>query len=127
MRVLTWSAAKPWSKCSEIMRPGTKIVSIAAVQSHQTAIKDLGGRRALSAAFWIMSYSTRSRARRARSAIVIFFMHPSGRDLAAPALRTDRTGKTEESPSTRHIRSREFRGSSLYRGRAKGKVVVRMS
>jgi alcohol dehydrogenase len=48
----------------------------------QTAIKDLGGRRALSALFWIVSYGIRLRARRQASVIDIFFMHPSGSDLA---------------------------------------------
>src|SRR6266849_6283843 len=33
----------------EIMKPGTKIVSVAALPEPQTAIQDLGGRRALSA------------------------------------------------------------------------------
>src|ERR1700674_3882557 len=45
----------------EIMKPGTKIVSIAGVPEPQTAIKDLAGRRALSAMFWIISYGIRSR------------------------------------------------------------------
>src|SRR5258706_177849 len=47
----------------EIMKPGTKIVSVAALPEPQTAMKDLGGRRALSAIFWIISYGVRSRAR----------------------------------------------------------------
>src|SRR6202035_4188468 len=49
----------------EIMKPGTKVVSVAALPEPQTAIKDLGGGRALSALFWIISYGIRSRARRA--------------------------------------------------------------
>ena len=66
----------------EIMKPGTKIVSVAAVPEPQTAIKDLGGRRVLSAVFWIISYGIRSRARRAGISYRYLFMHPSGRDLA---------------------------------------------
>ena len=65
-----------------IMRPGARIVSVAAIPEPQTAIKDLGGRRALSAAFWIISYGIRSRARRAGIGYRYLFMHPSGRDLA---------------------------------------------
>src|SRR6266404_4099965 len=48
----------------KIMKPGTKVVSIAALPEPQTAIKDLGGRRALAAVFWVISYGIRSRARR---------------------------------------------------------------
>src|SRR6266853_6600883 len=66
----------------EIMKPGTKIVSVAAPPEPQTAIKDLGGRRALSAIFWLMSYGIRSRARRAGISYRYLFMHPSGSDLA---------------------------------------------
>src|ERR1700732_4995802 len=56
---------KPLEQMFEIMKPGAKIVSVAALPEPQTAIKDLGDRRALSALFWIISYGTRSRARRA--------------------------------------------------------------
>src|SRR3979490_3552658 len=66
----------------EIMKPGTKIVSIAALPEPQTAIKDLGGRRALSAVFWLISYGIRSRARRAGISYRYLLMHPSGSDLA---------------------------------------------
>ena len=48
----------------EIMKRGTKIVSIAGVPEPQTAIKDLGGRRALAVVFWIISYGIRSEERR---------------------------------------------------------------
>jgi alcohol dehydrogenase len=44
----------------EIKKPGTKIVSIAGLPEPQTAIKDLGGRRALAAMFWVISYGIRS-------------------------------------------------------------------
>src|SRR6202043_1941131 len=40
----------------EIMKPGTRIVSVAGVPEPQTAIKDLGGRRALAVAFWLISF-----------------------------------------------------------------------
>src|SRR6266850_4642735 len=67
----------------EIMKPGTKIVSIAGVPEPQTAIKDLGGRRALAVVFWIISYGVRSRARRAGVSYRYLFMHASGSDLAS--------------------------------------------
>jgi NADPH:quinone reductase-like Zn-dependent oxidoreductase len=66
----------------EIMKPGTTIVSVAATPEPQTAIRDLGGRRALSAIFWLISYGIRSRARRAGINYRYLFMHPSGSDLA---------------------------------------------
>jgi alcohol dehydrogenase len=66
----------------EIMKPGTKIVSVAAIPEPQTAIRDLGGRRALSAIFWLISYGIRSRARRAGISYRYLFMHPSGSELA---------------------------------------------
>jgi alcohol dehydrogenase len=66
----------------EIMKPGTKIVSIAGVPEPQTAIEDLGGRRALAVVFWIISYGIRSRARRAGVSYRYLFMHASGTELA---------------------------------------------
>src|SRR5467141_2283257 len=66
----------------EIMKPGTRIVSVAAVPEPQTAIRDLGGRRALAVVFWIISYGIRSRARRAGVSYRFLFMHASGSELA---------------------------------------------
>ncbi len=65
-----------------IMKPGTTIVSVAALPEPQTAIRDLGGRRALAAIFWLLSYNIRSRARRAGVSYRYLFMHPSGSDLS---------------------------------------------
>jgi NADPH:quinone reductase-like Zn-dependent oxidoreductase len=56
----------------EIMKPGTTIVSIAAVPEPQTAIKDLGGNRALSAVFWFISYGI-GRERDAQGSAIDFF------------------------------------------------------
>ena len=64
------------------MKPGTRIVSVAALPEPQTAIKDLAGGRVLSAMFWIISYGVRSRARRAGVSYRYLFMHPSGSELA---------------------------------------------
>src|ERR1700684_2654798 len=66
----------------DIMKPGASIVSVAAVPEPQTAIRDLGGRRALSVIFWVIRYGIRSRARRAGVSYRFLFMHPSGSDLA---------------------------------------------
>jgi NADPH:quinone reductase-like Zn-dependent oxidoreductase len=66
----------------KIMKPGTKIVSVAAVPEPQTARQDLGGRRILAVAFWAISYGVRQRARRAGVGYRFLFMYPSGSDLA---------------------------------------------
>jgi NADPH:quinone reductase-like Zn-dependent oxidoreductase len=108
----------------EIMKPGTKIVSVAALPEPQTAIRDLGGRRDLSAVFWLISYGIRSRARRAGVSYRYLFMHPSGSDLAVLAglieqgqlkVIVDRTYPFADiSEALAYVES----------GRAKGKVVV---
>jgi NADPH:quinone reductase-like Zn-dependent oxidoreductase len=110
----------------DIMKPGTRIVSVAGVPEPQTAIRDMDGRRALSAAFWLLSYGIRSRARRAGVSYRYLFMHPSGRDLAQLAeliehgrlkVIVDRTYPFAQiSEALAYVES----------GRAKGKVVVRM-
>src|SRR3984885_2651784 len=73
---------KTLAEMFDIMKPGASIVSVAAVPEPQTAIRDLGGRRALSVIFWLISYGIRSRARRAGVSYRFLFMHPSGTDLA---------------------------------------------
>ena len=78
----------------EIMKPGTRVVSVAGVPEPQMAIKDLGGRRTLAAILWMISYGIRSRARRAGVRYRYLFMHPSGSDLAQLA-EPHRTGKAE--------------------------------
>ena len=108
----------------EIMKPGAKIVSVAALPEPQTAIRDLGDRRILSAVFWLISYGIRSRARRAGVSYRYLFMHPSGSDLALLAglieqgqlkVIVDRTYPLAEIPEAlAYVES----------GRAKGKVVV---
>ena len=108
----------------EIMKPGTKIVSVAAVPEPQTAIRDLGDRRALSAIFWLISYGIRSRARRAGISYRYLFMHPSGSDLALLAELIEQ-GKLKATidrtyPFAKIPEALDYVES----GRAKGKVVV---
>jgi len=111
----------------EIMKPGTKIVSVAALPEPQTASKDLGGRPALSAIFWIISYGIRSRARRAGVSYRFLFMHASGSDLAQIA-------ELIEQGKLRVIVDKTYPFAKIAEalayvesGRAKGKVVVTMS
>jgi NADPH:quinone reductase-like Zn-dependent oxidoreductase len=108
----------------EIMKPGTKIVSVAALPEPQSAIRDLGGRRALAAIFWLISYGIRSRARRAGISYRYLFMHPSGSDLALLAELIEQ-GKLKAIvdrtyPFAKITEALEYVES----GRAKGKAVV---
>jgi NADPH:quinone reductase-like Zn-dependent oxidoreductase len=111
----------------DIMKPGARIVSVAALPEPQTAIKDLGGRPALSALFWTISYGIRSRARRAEVGYRYLFMHPSGSDLALLA-------ELIEQGQLKVIVDRIYPFAQIadalayvQSGRAKGKVVVKMS
>jgi NADPH:quinone reductase-like Zn-dependent oxidoreductase len=111
----------------EIMKPGTRIVSIAALPEPQTAIKDLGGRRVLSAVFWMISYGIRSRARRAGISYRYLFMHPSGSDLAQLADLIER-GKLKVIVDKAYPFAKISEALAYVEsGRAKGKVVVTMS
>ncbi len=108
----------------EIMKPGTKIVSVAAVPEPQTALLDLGGRGFLAAVFWMISYGVRQRARRAGVGYRYLFMHASGSDLAQLAALI-------EQGSLRVIIDRSYPFAEIAEaldyvesGRAKGKVVV---
>src|ERR1700716_601622 len=68
-----------------IMKPGTRIVSVAALPEPQTAIKDLGGRRLLAVLFWIISTGIRARAGVRESAIDIFScMQAAATSLSLP-------------------------------------------
>jgi NADPH:quinone reductase-like Zn-dependent oxidoreductase len=111
----------------EIMKPGTKIVSIAALPEPQTAIKDLAGRRVLSAMFWIISYGIRSRARRAGISYRYLFMHPSATDLAQLAGLIEQGKLKVIVDKTYPFANISEALAYLESGRAKGKVVVTMS
>jgi NADPH:quinone reductase-like Zn-dependent oxidoreductase len=111
----------------EIMKPGTKIVSIAGLPEPQTAIKDLAGRRALAALFWIISYGIRSRARRAGISYRYLFMHPSGTDLAQLAELIEQGKLKVIVDKTYPFANISGALAYLESGRAKGKVVVTMS
>jgi NADPH:quinone reductase-like Zn-dependent oxidoreductase len=108
----------------EIMKPGTKIVSVAALPEPQTAIRDLGGRRALSAIFWLISCGIRSRARRAGVSYRYLFMHPSGSELALLAELIEQ-GKLKAIIDRTYPLAKIAEALAYVKsGRAKGKVVV---
>jgi NADPH:quinone reductase-like Zn-dependent oxidoreductase len=107
-----------------IMKPGTRIVSVAGVPEPQTALRDLGGRGVLAALFWAISYGVRRRARRANVGYRFLFMHPSGSDLAQLAALiaqgTLRVIVDKNYPFAEIVDALAYVES----GRAKGKVVV---
>jgi NADPH:quinone reductase-like Zn-dependent oxidoreductase len=111
----------------EIMKPGTKIVSVAALPEPQTAIKDLGGSRALAVLFWIISYGIRSRARRAGIGYRYLFMHPSGSDLAQLAELIEQEKLKVIVDKTYPLADISDALAYVESGRAKGKVVVTVS
>ncbi|MFY9958745.1 NADP-dependent oxidoreductase [Bradyrhizobium sp.] len=111
----------------EIMKPGTKIVSVAALPEPQTAIRDLGGRRALSAIFWLISYGIRSRARRAGVSYRYLFMHPSGSELALLAELIEQGKLKAIIDRTYPLAKIAEALAYVESGRAKGKVVVTVS
>jgi NADPH:quinone reductase-like Zn-dependent oxidoreductase len=108
----------------DIMKPGAKIVSVAAVPEPQTAIRDLGGRRALSVIFWLISYGIRSRARRAGVSYRFLFMHPSGSDLALLAELIEQGKLKAIVDRTYPLAKIADALDYVESGRAKGKVVV---
>jgi NADPH:quinone reductase-like Zn-dependent oxidoreductase len=110
----------------EIMKPGTTIVSVANPPEPQTAVKDLGGSRTLSAIFWIISYGVRRRARRAGVCYRFLLMHPSGSDLAELAQLIEQ-GKLMVTVDKRYPFANISEALAYVEsGRAKGKVVVTM-
>jgi NADPH:quinone reductase-like Zn-dependent oxidoreductase len=110
----------------DIIKPGARIVSIAAVPEPQTAIKDLGGGRVLSAMFWIVSYGVRSRARRAGISYRYLFMHPSGSELAELAELIEQGELKVIVDRTYPFAKISDALAYVETGRAKGKVVVTM-
>jgi NADPH:quinone reductase-like Zn-dependent oxidoreductase len=111
-------------KMFKIMKPGTRIVSVAGVPEPQMALQDLGGRRVLAALLWVISYGVRQRARRADVAYRYLFMHPSGAELAQLA-------DLIEQGRLRVVVDRTYPFAEIAealdyveRGRAKGKVIV---
>ncbi|WP_312166107.1 NADP-dependent oxidoreductase [Phenylobacterium sp.] len=111
----------------QVVKPGAKVVSVAAVPEPRTAMLDLGGRKGLAALFWLISRGVRRQARAAGVDYRYMFMRPSGADLAQLAqwiadgqlqVVIDRTF-----PFSRIADAMAY----LEAGRAKGKVVVSMT
>jgi alcohol dehydrogenase len=108
-----------------VVKRGGRVVSIAGLPEPETARKDLGRGAALAALFWLVSFGTRSRARKYGVSYRYLFMHPSGGDLEELAARID-AGKLEVIVD-RVFPLAEAKEALAYlkTGRAKGKVVLR--
>lgn len=110
-----------------VVKRGGTVVSIAGLPEPQTARKDLGRGAGLEVLFWFASFGLRARARKHGVHYRYLFMHPSGTELAELARLID-DGKLE--PITDRVFPFADIGQAfayLESGRAKGKVVVRMS
>lgn len=109
-----------------VVKPGGKVVSVAALPEPETARKDLGRGAALAALFWIASYRLRAAARKCGVTYRFLFMHPSSSELAELG-QLVKAGKLEPIID-RVFPFREIDQAFAYleSGRAKGKVVVRM-
>jgi NADPH:quinone reductase-like Zn-dependent oxidoreductase len=107
-----------------VVKPGGKVVSVAALPEPQTARRDLGGSVFLTALFWAISFGIRRRAGRAGVAYRYLFMHPSGSDLAQLADLIERgvvrVVVDKSYPFAEIADALDY----VERGRAKGKVVV---
>ncbi|KPL80610.1 NADP-dependent oxidoreductase [Herpetosiphon geysericola] len=113
-------------KSFRVLKPGSTVVSIAAIPEPMTARKDLSRGFALQALFWVASYRIRARARRAGVSYRYLFMHPSGADLATLAhlVETQRLEPIIDRVVPFTAIQEAF--AYLEAGHAKGKVVVRL-
>jgi len=112
--------ARVWS----VLKPGSRVVSIAGMPEPVTAHKDLGRGSGLAALFWVVSLKTRLSAARHGCSYRYLFMHPSGADLAYLASLID--AKQLEVAVDRVFPFAEAKAALAYleTGHAKGKVVL---
>jgi NADPH:quinone reductase-like Zn-dependent oxidoreductase len=110
-----------------VVKRGGRVVSIAGLPEPETARTDLGRGAGLAALFWLASFSTRRAAARHGVAYRYLFMHPSGAQLAE--LDELVVAGNLEVVIDRVFPFAEMKDAMAYleTGRAKGKVVVRMS
>ena len=110
-----------------VVRRGATVVSIAGLPEPETARRDLDRGSALAALFWAASFGTRRAAAKYGVRYRYLFMHPSGADLEFLAKLID--AKEIAVVVDKVFPFAEARGALAYleQGRAKGKVVVRVS
>jgi alcohol dehydrogenase len=110
-----------------VVRRGATVVSIAGLPEPETARRDLDRGSALAALFWAASFGTRRAAAKYGVRYRYLFMHPSGADLEFLAKLID--AKEIAVVVDKVFPFAESREALAYleQGRAKGKVVVRVS
>lgn len=109
-----------------IVKPGGRVVSIAALPEPRTATKDLGRGWPLAALFWFASFGLRRKATRHGVDYRFLFMHPSGSELAelAALMGSGRLVPVIDRVFPFSETAQAF--GYLEEGHAKGKVVVEM-
>lgn len=110
-----------------IVKPGGTVVTIVATPEPETARKDLGRGRLLSALFWLASFSLRAKARRHGARYRFLFMHPSGAELSELAALIDAGKVVQVIDRVFPFAEIEDAFNYLEAGHAKGKVVVSMN
>lgn len=110
-----------------VVKRGSTIVSVAGMPEPETARRDLEGQPRLIALFWLLSLGLRLRARRHGVYYRYLFMHPSGDDLAQLAQLIDEKKLEVIVDRVFPLAQIAEAFAHLETGRAKGKVVVRMS
>lgn len=110
-----------------ILKPGATVVTVAGTPEPVTARKDLGRGFGLAALLWLASAGVRRRARAHRVDYRFLFMRPSGSDLALLARLVDEGHLRSVTDRVFAFEDIADAFAHLDRGRAKGKVVVRMS
>jgi len=109
-----------------VVKRGGTVVSIAGLPEPETARRDLGRGAGLATLFWLISLRTRMQAKKHGVRYRYLFMHPSGAEL-------EELGQLVDSGRLQVVIDRVFPFADiagafahLEKGRAKGKVVVRM-
>jgi alcohol dehydrogenase len=113
--------------CFAVVKPGGPVVSIAGLPEPLTAIKDLKRGAFLASLFWLASFGTRKTGRRHGVRYRYLFMHESGADLKVLASMID-AGALR--PIVDRVLPFDETGAALAyleEGRAKGKVVVKLT
>ncbi|MEZ2391413.1 NADP-dependent oxidoreductase [bacterium RCC_150] len=109
-----------------ILKPGSKVVSVAGMPEPQTALKDLDASWWTAMMFWAASFGIRSRAREARVRYRYLFMHPSGEDLKLLARLVSEGTLKPVVDSSYPLEKIDEAFLALEQGHAKGKIVVTM-
>ena len=110
----------------EVVKSGSKVVTVVATPEPETARKDLDRGRLLAALFWLASFRLRARAKKHGAIYRFLFMHPSGSELTELAALVDEG--TIIPIVDRVYPFSEIKDAFAYleAGHAKGKVIVRM-